>query len=421
MNRIKGLFTYENRLVSIFFLSWGLIFLDRQIMSILLPLIIRDVPLTNGEIGQVNMWQTICVAISAPTVALLADRIGSRKLILFVAIVATSVLSALTMAANSLVYLIVVRSLLGVSEGVVLPLAIALIAAACPPNRLGRNVGLVYAGAAVIASTIGPTVVTQVATATSWRSAFLFVSVPSLLAAALVWFFVTDTGPRADTQPVSGPTRATLVSALRNRNIIICVLISVFAMAGGWTFNSFITLYLTEISELSITTAGLVMSLFGIFTIFWQVFLPYSSDRIGRKPAMIFYAALASTTPILLFLFPRSVAVLVVYVVIGGIFLTLPALFISIIPVESVPASVMATAGALIMGVGELISAFVVGGAGQLADRYGLGAIMATSGLSYLVVVLVSGALKETKGRAYTTTEESEITTTQESEIVAAA
>ncbi|PRY18303.1 MFS transporter [Kineococcus rhizosphaerae] len=396
---------YEHRLVAIFFLAWGLIFLDRQALSILMPLMIKDIDLTNGEIGQINMWQTICYALAAPTFALLADRLGNRKRILLIAVFATSLLSAATTAAHSLSYLIVVRSLLGIGEGVILPLAVALVALESRPGRLGRNVGLVYAGAAVIASTIGPVVVTQVASATTWRTAFLFISVPSFLAGVLVWAFVREpqapvpaTGTASGTAPGLS-TREAVRAAFGNRNVLVCVVISVFAMAGLWTFNSYITLYLTQVSHLTVTTAGFVMSAFGIFTIGWQVFLPYSSDRIGRRPAMVLYGALAAVSPALLFLFPRSAATLVVYVVVGGVFLTLTALFTSIIPVESVPAGVMATASALIMGIGELLGAFVVGGAGTLADSRGLGAVMAAAAIAYVLVAITSLALRETRRR----------------------
>jgi len=52
---------------------------------------------------------------------------------------------------------------------------------------------LVYAGAAVIASTLGPVVVTQVAQLWDWQAAFLFVAIPSFIAGVLVWLFVKDT------------------------------------------------------------------------------------------------------------------------------------------------------------------------------------------------------------------------------------
>lgn len=399
MSRAKSLLTYEHRLVAIFFLSWGLVFLDRLAMSILLPLMIEDLPLTTGEIGQVSMWQTICYAISAPAVALLAERLGNRKRILLIGIFATSVLTAATMAADSLTYLIVVRALLGASEGVILPIAIALVAQASRPGRLGRNVGLVYAGAAVIAATIGPILLTQIGTATTWRVTYIAIAVPTALAGLLVLFFVREPARSALASSDGLSTAAALRAAVGNRNVLVCVVISIFAMAGLWMINSFVTLYLTQVSGLAVTTAGLVMSLFGIFTIGWQIFLPYSSDRIGRRPAMIGYALLAAVTPALLFLFPQSAVTLVVYVAVGGVFLTLTSLFTSIIPVESVAPTVMATAGALIMGVGELLGAFVVGGAGRLADGYGLGAVMAAAAVAYVVVAVVSLALKETRKR----------------------
>lgn len=406
MTRTRNLLTYEYRLVGIFFLSWGLIFLDRQALSILMPPMIDDIPLTNSDIGQINMWQTICYAVSAPIFALMADRLGNRKRILLVGIFATAAFSTLTMAADSLGFLIVVRALLGASEGVVLPVAIALVAVASPARRLGRNVGLVYAGAAVIASTIGPVVITQIASATTWQVTFVVISLPSFVAGLLVLFLVHEPERATSADAPEMPLGAAVRAAVGNRNVLVCVVISVFAMAGLWTINSFITLYLTEVGGLAVTTAGVVMSLFGICTIFWQVFLPYSSDRIGRRPAMVGYGLLAAVTPAMLFLFPTSAVSLVVYIAIGGVFLTLTSLFTSIIPVESVPTGVMATAGALIMGIGELLGAFVVGAAGSLADTYGLGAVMVAAAAAYVAVALVSLGLRESRRRDSTSVAE---------------
>ena len=180
---------------------------------------------------------------------------------------------------------------------------------------------------------------------------------------------------------------------------MVCVFISIFSMAGLWTFASFIPLYLTQVSQLSVSAMGLVMSLFGLCTIFWVVFLPYSSDRTGRKPAMVGYALMASITPALLFLFPQSTISIVVYVAIGGIIMTLTAMFTSIIPVESVSPALMATAGAVIMGVGELLGSFAVGISGTLADTYGLPIVMLVTALAYIVVAIIALGLKETNRR----------------------
>ncbi|MFC2949707.1 MFS transporter [Virgibacillus sediminis] len=396
---------YESMLVLLFFLAWGFLFLDRQALSMLMPLIIEDIALTNTQIGQVNMWQTIGFALSAPTFAILSDRLGHKKQIIFWATMVTSILALITMFANSYGYLLVVRTLLGASEGVILPIAISMLAAVSRPKKLGRNMGLIYAGSAVIGVTIGPVVVTQLGELFSWRWSFFFVSFPSFVTALLMLKYIKDelsstAGQQTGSESVSFQQ---ILSVLKNRNILICVLLSICCMGAMWTFNSFIPLYLTQVSLLSVTNMGLVMAMFGLLTIFWQVFIPFSSDKVGRKPAMIGYAFLGVGAPIMLFLYPESWMSLAIYVMIGGVILALNTIYQSIIPVESVPGSVMATANSLIMGTGELIGAISIGVSGVLADAYGLTAVMLVIAVCFTAASIISFTLKETlKGKEKT-------------------
>src|SRR5690606_1153237 len=150
MAKIKKGLSYETILVMLFFVAWGFLYLDRQAISMLMPMIIEDIALNNTKIGQINMWQTIGFAISAPIFAILSDRLGHKKKILFWATLVTSILALITMFAGSFNYLLIVRTLLGASEGIILPLSISMLAAVSRPTTLGQNMGLVYAGAAVI-------------------------------------------------------------------------------------------------------------------------------------------------------------------------------------------------------------------------------------------------------------------------------
>lgn len=397
MGLLKKEIKYEMKLVMLFFVAWGFLYLDRQAISMLMPMIIEDIALNNTKIGQINMWQTIGFALSAPVFAILSDRLGRKKQILFWATLATSILALLTMFAGSFNYLLIVRTLLGASEGIILPISISMLAAVSRPTTLGRNMGLVYAGAAVIGVTIGPVVVTQLGELFDWRYAFLFVSVPSFIAALLMIKVIKEVElAPAVTARASKVTMSSIFSNLKNRNILVCTLISIFCMGAMWTFNSFLPLYLTQISMLSVTQMGIVFSLFGLLTIAWQVFIPYSSDKIGRKPAMTGYLAMAMVTPLVLFIFPNSAASLVILVLFGGIILAMNTIYQSIIPVESVSPLVMASANALIMGVGELIGAFSIGFSGVLADAYSLTAVMLVVPISYFVAFLVSFGLIET-------------------------
>ncbi|KOF10766.1 hypothetical protein AC739_07195 [Planococcus glaciei] len=387
---------YETKLVMLFFVAWGFLYLDRQAISMLMPMIIEDIALNNTKIGQINMWQTIGFAISAPVFAILSDRLGHKKKILFWATLVTSILALITMFAGSFNYLLIVRTLLGASEGIILPISISMLAAVSRPTTLGRNMGLVYAGAAVIGVAIGPVVVTQLGELFDWRYAFLFVSLPSFIAAMLMLKVVKEVEVSPLAAEANTVTVSSILSGLKNRNILICTLISVFCMGAMWTFNSFLPLYLTQISQLSITQMGIVFSLFGLLTIVWQIFIPYSSDKIGRKPAMTGYLAMAMVTPLVLFIFPNSAASLVILVLFGGIILAMNTIYQSIIPVESVSPLVMASANALIMGVGELIGAFSIGFSGVLADAYSLTAVMLVVPISYFVAFLISFGLIET-------------------------
>lgn len=391
----KGI-KYETKLVMLFFVAWGFLYLDRQAISMLMPMIIEDIALNNTKIGQINMWQTIGFAISAPVFAILSDRLGHKKKILFWATLVTSILALITMFAGSFNYLLIVRTLLGASEGIILPISISMLAAVSRPTTLGRNMGLVYAGAAVIGVAIGPVVVTQLGELFNWRYAFLFVSLPSFIAAMLMLKVVKEVEVSPLAAEANTVTVSSILSGLKNRNILICTLISVFCMGAMWTFNSFLPLYLTQISQLSITQMGIVFSLFGLLTIVWQIFIPYSSDKIGRKPAMTGYLAMAMVTPLVLFIFPNSAASLVILVLFGGIILAMNTIYQSIIPVESVSPLVMASANALIMGVGELIGAFSIGFSGVLADAYSLTAVMLVVPISYFVAFLISFGLIET-------------------------
>lgn len=387
---------YETKLVMLFFVAWGFLYLDRQAISMLMPMIIEDIALNNTKIGQINMWQTIGFAISAPVFAILSDRLGHKKKILFWATLVTSILALITMFAGSFNYLLIVRTLLGASEGIILPISISMLAAVSRPTTLGRNMGLLYAGAAVIGVAIGPVVVTQLGELFDWRYAFLFVSLPSFIAAMLMLKVVKEVEVSPLAAEANTVTVSSILSGLKNRNILICTLISVFCMGAMWTFNSFLPLYLTQISQLSITQMGIVFSLFGLLTIVWQIFIPYSSDKIGRKPAMTGYLAMAMVTPLVLFIFPNSAASLVILVLFGGIILAMNTIYQSIIPVESVSPLVMASANALIMGVGELIGAFSIGFSGVLADAYSLTAVMLVVPISYFVAFLISFGLIET-------------------------
>ena len=384
-------------LAFIFFLTWGFIFLDRLALSYILPYMLNELSLNNTQIGQVNMWQTIGYAIAAPIFSLISDRLGNRKKVLIISVFLTAIFSGLTMLVQSYGTLLGLRFAVGISEGAVLPIAVAITSAYSTPGKLGRNVGIIYCGAAVIASTLGPTFATQMAELTNWRMAYLLVSLPSFLIGFVIWKFVKEPPKNPDIQQMSQtPFVQSFFELLKYRNIVVCIIMCVLTMAGIWIYLGFTPLYLTTNGGLSPERMGFVMSVFGLVAILWQIGMPSASDYTGRKPAMIVYSLLCCITPLALYLFPGhwiSVASIIVF---GGVIVSLTSMHVSIIPTETVPPRLAATSSAFIMGIGEFVGAFVVGIAGSLADIYGLPVVMLIGAIVYLLTAAIAFALVET-------------------------
>ncbi len=387
---------YEWKLALIFFFTLGFIFLDRQALSLLMPLMIHDIPLNNSQIGAINMWQTIGFAISSPIFALLAERLGQKKVIIIWSVILTAIFSFATMFANSYFTLLIIRTLLGASEGIFMPIAISLLAAVSTPAKFGRNVGIVYLGSAIIGSSLGPVAITQLASFTSWKLTFLMISIPSFIASYLLWKFVQN---KVETEKYSEipEEKIPYSSLLKNKNFIITIFISIFSMAAMWNILSFGPLYLTQVSNFNVGKMGLIMGGFGLLAIFWTYFIPFTSDKIGRKPTFIGFSILASLTPFALYLFSNVSFSVFVFVILGGIIVSLTPLYVSIIPIESVPPQLAATASALVMGIGELIGSFAVGISGSLADSYGLTIVMIIAAISHLVAAIFGFVLMETR------------------------
>ncbi|MBY5928186.1 DHA2 family efflux MFS transporter permease subunit [Halomonas sp. DP8Y7-3] len=138
--------------------------------------------------SQVNWVITlfmISMAMSMPLTGYLADRFGRRTIYLLglSGFLAGSLLGAM---ADSLSGIIMARALQGTAAGLMIPLSLALIFAAYPPEQRGRISGI-WGFAVMIAPAIGPTVGGLLLELTHWRALFLMNLPFALLGLALGW------------------------------------------------------------------------------------------------------------------------------------------------------------------------------------------------------------------------------------------
>lgn len=141
--------------------------------------------------------------------------------------------------------------------------------------------------------------------------------------------------------------------------------------------NAFAPLYMIRVRHFTPVQLAGILSVMGLCTVLGGPLLPAVSDRIGRKPALIFglWFSMIGILAILFFHGP----VWALAAIVGLSFLLggggVGSLLVLTVPTESLPRGGFGTAIGLIAGVGEIVGSFAAPPvAGWLADRTSLAA-----------------------------------------------
>lgn len=395
--------SYERALVAIMFLTWGAVFLDRMAVLYLAPFIVVDLHLSPRHIGTLAAATAVTWAFSTLLFGALSDRIG-RRVVLIPMVFSFSILSFVSGLARDFRQLLLVRGALGIAEGPCWSIMNATVEQSSAPNRRGRNIGIVVSAAAAIGLAVAPVLTTQVAAVHGWRVAFAVAGAPGIVAGFLIWWFVRE--PRSAGGP-QAPHRhrvsfADVLSVVRYRNVWCCAL-------GAAGFISWITLqsvfgplYITQVAHKSATTAGLLMGAAGLGSLFIGFAGPSLSDRIGRRRVLMILGGLSMWLPLVLLARPLYDHL---WLLAALLFLThggqgLAALMVALVPAESVPASLSASAIGFVTLAGELIGgalAPTIGG--TLAQTHGLAVPLFMAAAGALVCVIAALLMGETGAR----------------------
>lgn len=124
----QSFWSYENRLVTVFFFAVGLVFFDRLIINFLMPFIQADLGLSNAQVGQLAGAAALTWSIASIVGGRLSDRVKSKRVYLVVLMVAFSLASFLQGFAGTFVHLIILRLLMGMFEGPTIPVTQSVLA-----------------------------------------------------------------------------------------------------------------------------------------------------------------------------------------------------------------------------------------------------------------------------------------------------
>ena len=389
---------YEWKSVALLTLGFGLVGLDRWIVAPLAPAMMADLHLNPQDINNLVAALGLAWGVAAIFLGGLSDRIGRRK-VLIPAIVLFSLLSGFSGLAAGMTSLLLIRAVMGLSEGAFCPTSFACVAEASKPRRRGFNQGLQQSAFALLGLGFGPIIATQLLSVMSWRGVFLLVAVPGLLLSVLLWMVIRE--PVTAERHSDALERAPLGDIFKHRNIPLGMVGLLCAMCGIFVLSANTPIYLTSSLHLSQQQMGFVTSAIGFGGFLGQWGLPWASDFVGRRLMAILGFAVGA---VFVWLFiqqgPNPVYLFALLFVGAGFSFGLLSLITGPIAVEAAPIGLISTAAGIIIGAGEIFGGGVAPIiAGSIAGHYGIPAVLYFALGGLLVGVVASLFLVETAPR----------------------
>lgn len=239
----------------LFAVAW-LNYIDRQVLSVLMPVMKDKIGLTQIEYAWAVNSFLLAYGFMYTGSGLAMDRLGSRLgLALFVA--SWSVVSGLHAAVTGFASLVGLRFLLGLAEPGGWTGAIKTISERFTPVQRGLASGIFSSGATV-ATLAAPPLVVLLSVHFGWRMAFLIPSAAGLLWLPLWWKATRcPIGAAGSVRPSTTGLNARQIAGLfRDPRVIGYVLARFFGDSSGYFFMFWIPEYLTSVKHFSFAMIG---------------------------------------------------------------------------------------------------------------------------------------------------------------------
>ena len=303
-SRIKA----PNYVLALLFAAYVLNFLDRQLLTLLLNDIKRDLGLTDQQLGLASgtSFALLYVVASVP-VAHLADR-WNRLRLLAICITLWSLMTAACGAVRSFPQLLLARMGVAIGESGGMPASLSLVADLFPRSVRATKLGIYFAAAAV-GTMLSYVVGGYVNVALGWRATFFIFATPGIILALLIHFTATEP-PRGlyDEVRETGPDTS-LWQALGQLWSMPLFRWLCLAYAGAnfsmYSLISWVPSLALRAFHLDTATVGLVLGvLAGAVVGVAQIAAGMIADRLARRSAAAPLYLVALTTATIALLIP---------------------------------------------------------------------------------------------------------------------
>lgn len=381
-------------------LGWFLNFADRSLLAPLIPLIREEMNLGYLGVGFLTTAFFIGYSITPIPGGYWADKFGHKKVII-PSMIGFGFTTLFTGFVQSAAMLAAARFTTGLFEGSFYSTAVGYVSSVFSKANRGKAMAL-YSTGWTLGSMTGIFFATFMGATYGWRSPWIFMLVPTLIAAWFFWKYIPhvkreETPAYQEALEAGGKQQGVFKDVLKVRNAWIIFALQFIANFGYWSINTFTPLYFKEVKGYSFTASGSLLAVMLIAGTFGSIASGMVSDRLGRRAGISLFFTVAGVTWFGV-LSSTTVPETLFWAAVSGFFIT--GLYPTILAwmTDCVPPNLTAAASGFgIMGaeVGAFTTPIV---AGFIANSMGLGVAMYIYIASYVIGGLVVWGGKEMIG-----------------------
>lgn len=331
-------------------LGWIINYFDKVAINVAVIPISQEFGLSETQVGLILSSFFLSYAIMQPIGGSLADKFGSRKVII-ISVVGWSLFTILTGTAWSFLSLIVIRFLFGIGEGSYPSASSVAVAESFPQHERARAKSILTS-----ATTIGGVLATLVAASLSksfgWQFMFVILGIVGLLLAALYAKFLHPTGAQAVA------AKKTVEKLPLRKLLKISMLWKLMAIYFGismvtWGMMSWMPTYMVKVRHLDMVSMGALASIPAILSFATVLLTGWLLDKrmVGRERLLIVIGSFIGIISLYLLSKAPTVALVVAYQTLANIGLAAAVTTTLTMPLKYIdPSSVGAASGLIYLG-----------------------------------------------------------------------
>ncbi|MDI0274878.1 MFS transporter [Bacillus safensis] len=243
------------------------------IITGIIQMVADDLQVTTSAAGLLVTSLALSAAIGAPIVIALTINIDRRKILSWMLIIFT-LSNIITSVSHSFEMVLMTRVLQGISGGTAIVVAMAVATRLVEREKRGTAIGIILMGLSS-SLVLGVPIGTFLSIMIGWKALFAAIGVITLIPLIVVYRRIPS---MKEQEPV---TLGMQLSILKDKRILLAVAVTLFYVGGYSTLFTYLTPFLQESANLSITEISGILLLAGICSFLGSSLGGVAADKKG--------------------------------------------------------------------------------------------------------------------------------------------